>query len=238
MFSWISPIEAGRKLLSPQLETKRQLITDEKKALIPPPGRATMTITLYGAGGGGSDGSIFFSYGSGGAGGDITIVRDLPVDDLYTYTVGKGGESNMNGGSTFLYHNGVLIATAAGGEGGKQGTPGTIIAKGGSKGTGQIPGGAGGDSILDFKGPTIGCGSGGGCGGANGSTGNIKTAAPGGAGGNGGGKGGDSAVPGVAYAQSGSFPGGGGGGGNIGWEDLVPELAPAGEGGDGHITIS
>ncbi len=164
----------------------------------------SITVEVYGGGGGagggggGSNGGLFNTRGGGGAGGGgySTITINVIPGSSFTYSIGTGGCGGGNGGDGDDGDNGTsgasstFTGTAAGG------TPVSLTANGGIRGTGGD--GTGG-----------GTGSGGAGGAASGGTTNATgTAGNNGSGGSGG-AGGAGAGP-----AGGTYGGGGAGGGN------------------------
>jgi len=145
------------------------------------------SISIFGGGGGG--GSSPRGGGGGGGGFVLLTSQSLTKDTNYQFTIGAGGASNQNGGSSTW--NGT---SASGGNRGNTGVASGTGGSGGSSG-GGYGGGSGG----------VSSGGGGGGGGTNGG-GNNGASSSTGTGGSGGTGGYDS--------NSGNFYGGGGGGGS------------------------
>ncbi len=188
-----------------------------------------ITVQVYGGGGGagggggGSNGGLFNTRGGGGAGGGgyTTITINVTPGSTFTYSVGGGGCGGSNGsdgsggGNGSAGGNSTFTGTAQGG------TPVSLTANGGARGTGGSGtegspgnGGAGGTAsggTTNTNGASGNNGSGG-----NGGTGGANQGPAGGAGG---------ATTGAAGAN---YGGGGAGGGN----------SQGGAGGTGAILIT
>ncbi len=193
-----------------------------------PAGVTTVYVECFGGGASGCypDGSSDPWSGAGGGGGAYAARIAVPVTpgNTYTFTVGKGGGSNLNedaGNTTFTGDSSTLVIA----EGGFRADPG---AHGASGGTGGRASASTGDTGLKFSGgnggdaPYFGSGALGGSGGgasgnqsANGANGSQYSGSSGGAGGtgaNGGGSGGAGANYFSSHGHDGTNPGGGGGG--------------------------
>ena len=143
-------------------------------------------VFLVGGGGGGGSLKQAYSAGGGGGGGYVLSAEFSPVvSSEYMATIGAGGGSNANGGTTSIFE------LSAGG--GAHGIADTVYGGGGAGGSG---GGAGG-----------GHGTAGGAGGTNGGNGGST--------GDSGGKGaGVTTIPWGDESRYGRYAGGGGGGNN------------------------
>lgn len=199
----------------------------------PPPRCGSITVELWGAGGGSGGQTSVGETGNPGAGGPGGYVRHtLPLSGAVTLYVGNGGQGCGAGGSNpgaTTYNGG------AGGELGNNGTAGAdrMVADGGAGGTpdgpgaggrGHFGGGGGGSGSLTPVPPYPGAGGGGGAatvllvggnpvlvaggGGGGGGTNGTSVTSNGGAGGSGCGANG-------GVASGSILAGGGGGGGGI-----------------------
>ena len=204
-----------------------------------PSGKSSMRVTLVGAGGGGGAGasrSIRYSGAGGGAGGLITqVFSGLTPGAVISVAIGAGGigagafdpgtgqqvgASGTAGGSTSVYYNGSLYATATGGGGGGGArNDGNIPQGGASGGVGGAAGQNGISSTYTFEGSTSYGVSSGGKGGGSGY----------GTGGNGG-----IANSGTPATVGGS--GAGGGGGGLNWSNNNAGMTSA-AGGPGYAII-
>ncbi|WFB35026.1 SdrD B-like domain-containing protein [Kiritimatiellota bacterium B12222] len=199
-----------------------------------PVGVSSLTVEAWGAGGSGGDEGG--SNGRGGGGGGAYARSVVSVSDLqvYTVTVGEGGESTTNtsnpgGDSTFSIGNTTWVRADGGAAGTNSGETGGTIAN--SIGTTRFAGGSGGNRSSNKK-------HGGGGGGsatstANGGNGNNASNNAPGTGGTGQGAGGNGGSS-RNVGQNGSAPGGGGGGRG---EEGVNGLA-SGNGADGRVVIT
>jgi gliding motility-associated-like protein len=178
-----------------------------------PCGVTSVTIEVYGAGGGGggggggSNGGFFNTRGGGGAGGGgfTTITINVTPGSTFNYTIGSGGCGGSNGsdgssgGGGTNGGNSTFTGTTAGG------TPVSLTANGGARGTGGSgtegspgSGGAGGSASGGTTNTT-------------GTSGNNGSGGSGGAGGAGAGPSGGAG--GASTNQPGAIYGGGGAGG-------------------------
>lgn len=194
---------------------------------------------LVGGGGGGKSVTNSSGGGSGGGGGYTGTWTSiyLNANQAYPLTIGSGGASNSNGGSTTGFGHsasGGYGASVLGGSGGNGGSGGGAYANGGTAaGTGGSNGGNGtsvngvsggtgqGSTTYEFAnaGLTLYSGAGGG-GGSSTSTGGAAGGSGGGANGGAGGQNGSSASAntgggggGAGYIVSGTRNGGSGGSG-------------------------
>ena len=189
-----------------------------------PSGVRSITVEVWGAGGGGLTGSQ--ASGGGGAGGYARSIIVVTPGDIINYSVGAGGTPGISGGDS------VFNTTITGG-GGSSGTGAT----GGSGGIGSggnaanFNGGAGGNAPTSGNANNRGGGGGGGSAlsdsdGGGGGNGNLSSGGTQGSGEGDGGQGGR----GSTNAGNGQNPGGGGGG--------KGKDSTSGTGGDGQIVIT
>ena len=212
-------------------------------------------LVVAGGGGGGSDASNGTQAGGGGAGGYLTSTVTLPINGVFTVTVGgpgtggTGSNSGSNGSDSVLSGSGISTITSTGG--GRGGSRNTNSANNGGSGGGGAPSSVGTGTVGQGNDGGSGNSSGGGGGGGAGAVGGSTTAPDGGIGlqssisgtstyyaGGGGGRSGSSPFTqgtggsggGGAYGNAGTVNtgGGGGGGGGAGGKD----------GGSGIVIIS
>lgn len=195
-----------------------------------PSGVTSITVSCWGAGGGG------LTNGAGGGGGAFASgTQSVSAGTIYTCQIGGGGAAGAAGGATWFSSSGTINAnggsaggSTTGGAGGTAGATGTIHNAGGagaSKASGGGGGGAGGPDAAGTTATSATGGQGDGTtGGGGGTTGVAGTDDWDHGGGGGGGK--ASASPG-----KGGFPGGGGGGGTA-------TSITGGAGADGLIKIT
>jgi hypothetical protein len=211
-----------------------------------PAGVTSVTVELWGSGGGGEAGSMGSHSGGAGGGGAysksvvaVTPGNNYSIDIGTAGTAGTGSGGNGGNGGDTTFATSVVVAD--GGRGG--GITGSGVGGAGgqaSASTGQVKrsGGSGGDAPdLSGGGPSgyvPGPGGGGGGGGSarstsNGQGGADGTATAGGAGGDGQGDGGAGGEETGTNGTAGTAPGGGGGGGGA-----TPSVSGAdGDGGAG-----
>ena len=203
-----------------------------------PQGVNSVTVKVWGAGGGGSGDPTTTLYGSGG-GGAFSQTNNYAVipGNSYTVVVGQGGagggagaNGSAGGQSYFDSPSGVL---AVGGTGGAYNTSG---GSGGAAASGvgdiRYSGGDGGSGALSFS---AGSGGGGGGAGPGGNGGNGGLALNGGGGGGTGGAGGDG---GTTFSYGGGGGGGGGSNGVGGAGGVVYSFSNGGSGGGGGGGVS
>lgn len=200
---------------------------------------AEITVHVWGAGGGG--GGAFNSGKAGGGGGGAYAMEVIAVSagQVFTVTVGNGGNggdgtvggTGSAGGNSSFDGNGKFVEAVggAGGQGSNDDTaPGALGAGGSTGATGDVEY-AGGNGAT---GATGGVSGGGGGAAGTGGIGGSAVASNGGTGGIGGGNGADGlAVPG--FGVDGSSPGGGGSGAYGG----APGPNDGGNGAGGQVKI-
>ena len=199
-------------------------------------------VSCCGGGGGGGNSGNRTSGGSGGGGGYSVIQEKVSFlnNIKYQATIGQGGASDSNGGSSSF-----LQVVAQGGTRGSTATSNISIAGGIGNGNGGASGGVSSNGHPGTSGSTyifssfsdqILVGGGGGGGASN----NGNKTYLGGKGGNpGGGNGGDGThnIPSPSNGQNGSNFGGGGGGGGKGWYNTGSLIGQGGKGGQGCVAI-
>lgn len=196
-----------------------------------------VTVRCWGGGGGGGATDDYSGSAAGGGGGGAFSSKNISVTPgtIYTITVGSGGAGGVDGN----------INGQAGGDSWFS-DAGTVMAKGGSGGTGALldddeTGGAGGASAsgvgtTKFSGGNGADGSSGNYGGGGGASagtnnnGAAATNATGATGTNNGGNGGTGTT-----ATAGGLPGGGGGGAK--GTAASDTILPGGAGGGGLVTL-
>jgi IPT/TIG domain len=204
------------------------------------------TIDCIGGGAGGVNGGGGSAGGGGGGGGGAWVrSNNLALPATVTYAVGAAGGANQNGGST-SFNGGTVVA--AGGSTGSGVNPGS----GGNTWTGNVNAAAGGNGGSGFLRAAAGAGGGGGCGGpsgagrsgaaANQTIGGVGGAGDAGAGGAGGsadtvaaGNGGNGGG-GNEWGSGFGCGGGGGGGGAVGGAGGAGGGYGAGGGGGGSSS--
>jgi hypothetical protein len=182
-------------------------------------------LVVAGGGGGGSDASNGTQAGGGGAGGYLTSTVTLPINGVFTVTVGGGGtggtgsNSGSNGSDSVLSGSGISTITSTGG--GRGGSRNTNSANSGGSGGGGAPSSVGTGTVGQGNDGGSGNSSGGGGGGGAGAVGGSTTAPNGGDGLQSSISGTSTYYAGGGAGRSGSSPftqgtGGLGGGGNYG----------------------
>lgn len=200
--------------------TAQTVVINPPSPWVVPAGVTSVKVEVWGGGGGGGSTVVFGNGGGGGGGAYHSTTFSVSPGQSYTYTLGSGGTSDNDGGSTTY-----------------TGPAGTITANGGQAGRGGFffidgNGGAGGASgtYSGGNGANGGAGGGGAGNAAVGGNASDGTAGAGGAGfpnivpyggGNGGGR-----------SANGNTPGGGGGGANPNF------FGYGGNGSNGQVVIT
>ena len=211
------------------------------------PSKSTIDLFIVGGGGGGGKGFTYSGGGGGGGGYTNTIANiSISANNDYTITIGAGGATGVDGGTTTAFLQSVNGGKkgeisggggpGGGGAGGSGGGHGTMIStggKGGENGSDGISGAKGQVTTTREFGLIDGTLYSGGGGGGSGKTGD-KVGSPGAGGAGGGGKGGSSSSP---SGQNGGKNTGGGGGGGGGIGGGTPSYKDGGTGGSGIAVI-
>lgn len=228
---YIGVSDVARCFLSPNLEYVTEVIT-KTKSWVCPAGTTSVTLRLFGGGGGGH-----YSYSGGGGGGHMSYSAvSVTPGKTYTITIGKGGGNGGGSGGTTSFGNllsasGGYGAGSYGGYGGSGGGGGDIQGSG-NGGDAQFGGGGGAACIyvdtIHYGGKG---GTHGGAGGNSGQSGRNGVGSSGGsysdtAGGGGGGY--------YGNGGRGAYYGGGGGG----YEAAGGNASGRGAGGGGGYGTS